>query len=116
MTSSWPALWDHGGIYNPCMHGYHQPDCPYCNASDQPVPMSEFLSSDELEAMNLLATFAGKMRRIIGDGPCARGDWAEAADKIHQLQAVIMAQAASRAYPDLFRPLGGRADEAEVTA
>lgn len=71
-------------------------------------PTHELLNKDELEALDLLATVAGKIRRIIGDGPHAAGDWAEAADKIHQLQAVIMAQAATRAYPDLFRALGGQ--------
>ena len=67
-----------------------------------------YLTPEELEAMDLIGTFAGKLRKIIGDGPCAKGDWAEAADKIHQLQTLIMAQAAVRAYPEMFRPLGGR--------
>ena len=66
------------------------------------------MTAEELAAMELLGNAAGAIRRLIGDGPCARSDWAEAADKIHQLQAMVMAQLASRAHPDRFRPLGGR--------
>jgi hypothetical protein len=65
------------------------------------------LSEDELLAMEQLGTVAGTIRRIIGTGSQAGYDWGEAADKIHQLQAMVMAQAAARAYPDQFRPLGG---------
>src|ERR1700677_510490 len=64
-----------------------------------------YLTPEELEAMDLIGTFAGKLKKIIGEGPQSGHDWAEAADKIHQLQCVIMAQAASRAYPELFRLL-----------
>ena len=69
--------------------------------------MSGLLNEAELEAVQTIGKFAGQMRRLIGDGPQAEADWAEAADKIHQLQTMILAQAAARAYPELFRPLGG---------
>lgn len=77
--------------------------------------MSDLLNEAELEAMQTIGKFAGQMRQLIGDGPQAESDWAEAADKIHQLQTTIMAQAASRAYPELFRPLGGRPEGREMT-
>ena len=69
--------------------------------------MTELLTPDEFEAMDLLGQAANAMRRVIGDGDQAAHDWSEAADKIHQLQSSVMAQAAARAYPDKFRPLGG---------
>lgn len=62
----------------------------------------EFLTSAEIDALDVLATFATRAHRILGDG----NDWAEAADKIHQLQSMLMGQAASRAYPSFFRLLG----------
>lgn len=69
------------------------------------------LSEDELEAMELSAKLAKKVRRIIGDGSDqAQYDWVEAAHRIHSIQHSIMAQAASRAYPERFRQLGGRVD------
>ena len=69
--------------------------------------MNDLLTPDEIEAIDLLAQAANKIRGIIGGGDQADFDWAEAADKIHQLQQMVMAQAASRAYPDKLRPLGG---------
>ena len=66
-----------------------------------------FLTDDEHEAMRLSGELANVLRRVVGDGPCAEGDWNEMAGSIHDLQARVMGQAAARAYPDLFRPLGG---------
>lgn len=37
------------------------------------------LTPKEREAMDLTAKLAGVMREIIGDGPCAAGDWNEVA-------------------------------------
>ena len=70
------------------------------------------LTPEELEALDTVSTFARQLRRIIfgfenaNDGPQAGFDWAEAADKIHQLQRMILAQDACRNYPGCFRPLG----------
>ena len=77
-----------------------------------PDATSDLLTQDELDCIEALGECAGRLRRIIGDGPCAHHDWAEVADKIHQLQAMVMAQAAVRAFPERFRPLGGRIEEA----
>jgi hypothetical protein len=67
------------------------------------------LSYSELFVLDLLgramsefeANIAGRERRT------RDGDVAEFADKIHQLQRTIMAQAAARAYPQLLRLAGG---------
>lgn len=77
-----------------------------CQGSPFPFPVAS-LTADELAAMDTIGKFAGQMRRLCGDGPQSVHDWAEAAAHIHVLQTTIMAQAASRAYPELFRPLGG---------
>lgn len=78
-------------------------------AESHPVDQPGGLLTDlELEAMDATANLARLMFRIIGKtGPAASGDCAEMVDKIHQLQLMILAQAASRAYPDRFRKLGG---------
>lgn len=71
--------------------------------------MSEqaLLTTDEFEAMALTGQLANKLRAVIGTGPQAANDWAEAAQHIHGIQHMLMAQAAARAYPLDFRPLGG---------
>lgn len=65
------------------------------------------LTDEEHKAMELSGQLAGMMRRMIGDGPCANGDWAEVAHDIHHLQERIMAQAAARAFPEKYRIAGG---------
>lgn len=67
------------------------------------------LTEVEHEAMRLTADLANALRRIItdGDGGQAANDWSEAAHLIHSVQNMILAQAAARAYPNLYRPLGG---------
>jgi len=68
----------------------------------------ELLTADEQAALDLLCQFANLMHRIAKpEGVTYAHDWAEAADKIHQLQSMVMSQAAARAYPDQFRLLGG---------
>jgi len=70
------------------------------------VAGEQLLTGDELEFLDLLAKSANLFRRITGGGTQANNDWAEAADKIHQLQTTVMSQAAARAYPEKFRLLG----------
>lgn len=63
-----------------------------------------FLTDLEWEAIKTAGKLAGLMQKITW--PNRKGyqyDWIEACDKIHQLQHMIMAQAAARAYPELFR-------------
>lgn len=68
---------------------------------------ADLLTDDEHTAMRLSADLANVVRRIIGSGSPAEHDWNEAAQRIHAIQHTIMAQAAARAYPALYRPLGG---------
>jgi len=69
----------------------------------------ELLTPDEHLAMETSAQLANLVRKIIGDGPDADWDWGEALYRIHAVEQMILAQAAARAFPDLYRPLGGRA-------
>ena len=71
----------------------------------------ELLSDDELIALDLTAQLANTIRKIIANGGASdadmdRFDWAEAAAKIHDIQHMLMAQAAARAYPERFRLMG----------
>lgn len=66
------------------------------------------LTDLEFEAMDKSGELSMLMRQIIGDGPNAYHDWAEYAAHIHAIQNMILSQAAARAYPDDFRPLGGK--------
>lgn len=84
--------------------------------------MADLLSAQELAALETLSTFANQLREVIGGSGFGYGsrdlydgdqfigasDWREAVDKIHQLQAMVMSNAAARAYPKEFRVLGGR--------
>jgi hypothetical protein len=66
-----------------------------------------------LTALELdIVKYLGKLHtalvtEVIGDGPARFGDVAEVTHAVHVLQHAVMAQAAARAYPDLFRVLGG---------
>lgn len=71
--------------------------------------MDELLTDDEHEAMRLSAALANLLHRICGATP----DWTEAAYRIHGIQHMVMAQAAARAYPDLYRRLGSTIDTPE---
>jgi hypothetical protein len=73
-------------------------------ASRQATP--ELLTDVEQRALGLTGELAKLMREIIGTGPQSEHDWNEAAHRIHAIQHMIMAQAAARAYPLLYRPLG----------
>lgn len=67
----------------------------------EPEPATEgLLSPSERRALDHIAAFTRELRQF-----CAGSDLFEAVDKIHQLQAVVMAQAAARAYPNDFRLL-----------
>jgi len=59
--------------------------------------------------MGTLGYAANQFGSIIraNGGNSVKHDIAEMVDKVHQLQAMVLAQAAARAYPDMYRPLGG---------
>ena len=68
--------------------------------------MEEMLNALEHETIELLGEVWGDICNIVGRGPSREADLAEAIAHIHALQHFVMAQAASRAYPDRYRLLG----------
>ena len=66
----------------------------------------ELLTEDEHRFMDLTGDLANLLARIVGDGRTRAGDLNEAVAHIHALQALVLAQAAARAYPDKYRLLG----------
>lgn len=84
------------------------------NALFEPLRQTdELLTLAEHEIIKLLGQAASKFATdVIGwrkgeeMTDVQRDDLAEFVDKIHQLQHTVLAQAASRAYPHLYRPAG----------
>jgi histidine triad (HIT) family protein len=70
------------------------------------VPQPELLTPLEWDALRLSGQLGGMLREIVGGGPNAKHDWAEAANRVHEVQHTILRQAAARAYPDDVRLLG----------
>jgi hypothetical protein len=66
----------------------------------------DLLTHRERKCLSLLSEVSGLMREITyhDDYP---HDWEEAAAALHVLQRMVMGQAAVRAYPGEYRPLGG---------
>ena len=65
------------------------------------------LTAAELRAMNLTVELTNLVcQSVIADGSGRGGDVNEFVGMIHAIQHIIMAQAAARAHPDLFRLLG----------
>lgn len=73
--------------------------------------MSELLTDNELTLIEKLGECANLFAQVIGDGEQSINDLYECVDKIHQLQHMVMSQAAARAYPEKFRLLGGTVSE-----
>lgn len=65
-----------------------------------------FLTEDEHAAVKMAGDLWGLLCRIVGDEPVRRPDLAELIIHVHAIQRAVMAQAAGRAYPDLYRRLG----------
>ena len=74
------------------------------------MPERDLLTPVEHAALSISRDLSNHMRNIIyAPGYVetnANHDWAEAAQAIHVLQNMIMAQAAGRAYPEEYRLLG----------
>jgi hypothetical protein len=65
-----------------------------------------FLTEEEHEILDLTSKLAERVRAWLGDGPAARGDWAELAGAIHVVQRQVLSNAAARAYPGRYRMAG----------
>lgn len=67
------------------------------------------MTDDEHALIDVLSDAAGRFNRMMRQSGRQNWehDWAEAADKIHQLQAQVLSMAAARAYPDRYRPMLG---------
>lgn len=72
--------------------------------TDAPAPL---LTDDEHAAVHMAGELANLLGKICGDGDQAQHDWVEFVHLIHGIQSRVMAQAAARAFPDRYRPLGG---------
>lgn len=64
------------------------------------------LTEKEHEAMRVTGELANLLSEIIGKGPTRAQDINEIAGHLHAIQHAIMAQAAARLDPDLYRLLG----------
>jgi hypothetical protein len=71
----------------------------------------EALTEAEHDALNLCRDLANAVAEIMAGGSETRADWADFAVHMHAIQAMIMAQAAARAYPDRYRLLGAGWDD-----
>lgn len=73
----------------------------------------ELLTDDELAAMDATVALCHAFVKIVSDGPSRTADINEFVVSIHHIQSSILSQAAYRAYPEKFRPLGGWPASAE---
>lgn len=70
----------------------------------------EFLTGAEQAALGLAAQLWNDLCALTGPGATRQRDLDEAVVHIHAIQHMVMANAAARAYPSLYRPLGGTLD------
>jgi hypothetical protein len=80
------------------------PDPNYDRASgaDLNTPLSEI----ELRAMACTAELANLLGKVVGNDRTRAHDLAELVHHVHAIQHAVMAQAAARVYPAMFRRLG----------
>ena len=87
-------------------HTEHGPWCEPVEIASM-EPRAGLLTEEEQLALGLTGELHRQMILIIGPGPARIGDTAELVTHIHAIQHMIMSQAAARAYPLLYRMLGG---------
>lgn len=68
---------------------------------------NELLTPAEHDAIAQTAELWKILCSITSDGPAREGDLRELIFHIHGIQRAVLKQAAARAYPDLYRLLGG---------
>jgi hypothetical protein len=73
-------------------------------------------TDEEHQALELTARLWRALEAIVSVGRSRTGDLAELAGHVHAIQNAVLAQAAARAFPNLYRPLGGDPPSAAVVA
>src|SRR5690349_5683826 len=71
------------------------------------MPDPELLTEAEKDLIAKLGSCFGDFTLVVGEGRSRDADLNEIAADIHHLQQAVMSNAAARAYPTLYRPLGG---------
>lgn len=69
--------------------------------------MTELLTPAEHDAIAMAGQLWNQLCAITENGPAREGDLRELCFHIHGIQRAVLKQAAARAYPDLYRLLGG---------
>lgn len=78
------------------------------------APAAGLLTADEHRLVDTLGECYRLFKKIMGgDRQVAAEDMAEVVHHIHVLQRMVTGQAAGRAYPGLYRLLGGSLETAE---
>lgn len=68
--------------------------------------MNELLTMAEHRAMVLTSELWQALGIVVGCGSSRQADLDELASHLHAIQTAVLAQAAGRAFPDLYRLLG----------
>lgn len=78
----------------------------------RPPEQLALMTDDEHALMDALGDVSNRFCILIrpGDHHIAAHDWAEVASRIHDLQARVLAVAAARAFPGMYRSLVGRTE------
>lgn len=72
------------------------------------MPDLELLTEAELKAMDLTAELWNLLvSDVVADGRTQKQDLHELVHHLHAIQHTVLSQAAARAYPERYRPLGG---------
>lgn len=75
-------------------------------------PPTELLTEADHRALSLTVELWNVLcRDVVGAGRSRAGDLGELCGHIHAIQHAVLSQAAARAYPDLYRLLGGELTE-----
>lgn len=76
----------------------------------------DLLTDEEQHVIQLAADLAAAIAAAIPAGPNRVADLNELLVPVHHIQHAFMAQAAARAMPELYRPLGGSSGEPIVVS
>jgi hypothetical protein len=68
--------------------------------------LPEYLTPLEQQAMALTAELANTLAKVVGNGSSRTADIRELFGAVHVIQHAVMANAAARRYPTLYRTLG----------